>query len=120
MGVDLKVQIGARLRAIRTARGLTQEQVAALIERSTETVSNIERGTTLVGLDTLSKISHGLKVPISEFIPETSNNRPRATDIRLRDIARTLSDHDAAMLLNIAEVILRARQEGRRASRNKG
>ena len=65
--MDLKQHIGIRVRAARTRRGLTQEGVAEQIGKAAETVSNIERGQTLTGLDTLERLSRCLQIPVSEF-----------------------------------------------------
>ena len=41
---ELKRRFGKRVQGLREAQGLTQEQLAAQIGRSVDTVSNIERG----------------------------------------------------------------------------
>jgi len=40
---ELKRRFGKRVQGLREAQGLTQEQLAARIQRSVDTVSNIER-----------------------------------------------------------------------------
>jgi len=45
---ELKRRFGKRVQGLREAQGLTQEQLAARIQRSVDTVSNIERGATRI------------------------------------------------------------------------
>ena len=49
MANNLKTYLGAKVREARHAKGLTQEQLAERIEKTVETVSNIERGHTFTG-----------------------------------------------------------------------
>ena len=65
---DFKKLVGKRIREARKAKGLTQEDLAALIEKTVETVSNIERGIKLPGLATLEDIRKVLDVKLSDLI----------------------------------------------------
>lgn len=68
MNNDLKKHIGERVRKARKAKGLTQEQLAEAIDKTVETVSNIERGVKLPGLASLEEIRKALDVKLSELI----------------------------------------------------
>ena len=57
MSKHLKSIIGSRVKAARRAAGLTQASLAEQIGRTTEAVSNIERGRSLPPLDLLEKIA---------------------------------------------------------------
>lgn len=105
MSKDLKRRIGQRVRALRESRGLTQEQLAEAIDRSVQTVSNIERGQTLAGLDALESISQYLKVPISDFFDEGRETSPKRAgiEIRIRDVVRELTDVEAEVALHLVE-----------------
>lgn len=65
--MDTKTRIGIQIRELRKARGLTQDQLAALIDRSTEAVSNLERGVSLPGIDTLEKLGEALGIAVKDF-----------------------------------------------------
>lgn len=69
---SLKRRIGRRLCPLRESRGLSQEDVAAAIDRSVETVSNIERGRVLAALETLDRLSRSLDVPIAAFFDDVA------------------------------------------------
>ncbi|MBF0394540.1 MAG: helix-turn-helix transcriptional regulator, partial [Alphaproteobacteria bacterium] len=77
MTTDLKPLLGVRLRAARQARGLTQEQLAERIERTVETVSNIERGRNLPGLDTLEILAAVLDMPLAALFADGGTGAPR-------------------------------------------
>jgi transcriptional regulator with XRE-family HTH domain len=66
--METKHRVGLRVRAIRKARHMTQEQLAELIERSVDTVSLLERGKTLPSFETLERLSERLDVPLKEFV----------------------------------------------------
>jgi transcriptional regulator with XRE-family HTH domain len=65
---DLKKLVGKRVKALRKTKGLTQEELAELIDKTVETISNIERGVKLPGLATLEEIRKALGVNLSELI----------------------------------------------------
>ena len=44
MAMNMKIMIGLQVRTVRNRKDLTQEQLAEAIDRTVETVSNIERG----------------------------------------------------------------------------
>lgn len=114
--MDLKQHIGIRVRAARTRRGLTQEEVAEQIGKAVETVSNIERGQTFTGLDTLERLSRCLQVPVSEFFEgydaerAVHKNRVELEQLLL-DLTRSLSDEDLKTAVDLIEVLAEHRQE---------
>ncbi len=67
MSQTLRNQLGGRLRAVREAKRLTQQQLADLLGKSIETISNFERGKTLPSLVTLEQMARVLKVSMGEF-----------------------------------------------------
>jgi transcriptional regulator with XRE-family HTH domain len=65
---DISTKFGKRMRELREAKTMTQAEIASLILKSVETVSNFERGKTLPGLRTLARISEVLGVEPSELL----------------------------------------------------
>ncbi len=118
MSDDLKRRIGKRLRALRESRALSQEDVAAAIDRSVETVSNIERGRVLAALETLDRLSRRLDVPLSDFFDDGAaavvSPARAATDMRLREVLRGLSDREAEVALRQVEALTLLRPDGKR------
>lgn len=63
-------QIGKRLRAFRLERQLTQEQLAEMIDRTVETISNLERGISLPSRATLHRLAQCLQVSPEDLLVE--------------------------------------------------
>jgi transcriptional regulator with XRE-family HTH domain len=61
---DLRAIFGARVRALRTSQGLSQEELAERADLHWTYISGIERGVRNPGLNTISKLARGLKVDV--------------------------------------------------------
>ena len=64
---QLKVQFGKRLQQLRMQAGMTQEQLAAEIDLTIESVSNIERGIHGPKFENLEKIADALNISVKEM-----------------------------------------------------
>ncbi len=111
----MKQHIGIRVRAARTRRGLTQEGVAEKIGKAAETVSNIERGQTLTGLETLERLGRCLQVPVSDFFEGFDADRDVhkgrvELEQRLSELTRSLSDDDLKIVVDLIGGLSRHRQ----------
>ena len=62
------ILFGRHLRALRLARNLTQQQLAALIDSSHPFISNMERGLTLPGLAMLVRLAEALECNVSVLV----------------------------------------------------
>ena len=107
--MDLRKHIAIRLRAIRKARGLSQDDLAAMIDRSVDAISNIERAKNLPGLETLYILATKLDLPITDLVglPPSKGKisaKRVAFLMELSEIGRQLSDDQ----LGIAVKQLRA------------
>jgi transcriptional regulator with XRE-family HTH domain len=104
--------VGRRIRAIRKRRGLTQEQLAARIERSAETVSALERGRNMPTLGILRRLAVALDVPIRDFFApagggEAESPKHAALFSELLADARTLPLAELEMTVGIVGVVAR-------------
>lgn len=70
MTENFKKLLGKRIHKARKAKGLTQEDLAALIDKTVETISNIERGVKLPGLATLEDLRKALDVKLSDLVDQ--------------------------------------------------
>jgi transcriptional regulator with XRE-family HTH domain len=61
-------QLAAAIRAARRSKGLTQEALAERINRTSASLSNLERAQSLPSLETLVLIAEALDVPISSLL----------------------------------------------------
>ena len=117
MASDLKRKIGIRVRVARRHRAMTQEDLAGAIDRTVETVSNIERGRTLPSIDTLEQLGTKLDIPLRDFFAigegyKSANRRRYELEGRLLEAIRSLSDQDAEIAVGQIEMIAKVR--GRR------
>jgi len=93
-------RLGLTVQAARRRAGLTQEALAALIARTPESVSNIERGRQLSTIETLVDLGRVLEVPPPDFLDGLDGvaggsglSRERVQqEAKLREVARGLSD----------------------------
>ena len=106
-GMDIKTRIAVRIKAIRKRRGLSQEEMAGLINRSPDTISNLERGVSLPTYETLDELAKGLKVPLADFFlgAETDDKVRAEAMARLTDAARQLDDKTLNTAAAIVEVL---------------
>lgn len=95
MDIAQREQIAAAIRAARRAKGLTQEALAERINRTSASLSNLERAQALPSLDTLMLIAAALDVPLGTLVEGSSKGRKSRSRIReeneLIDLIRSLS-----------------------------
>ena len=63
----IEKKIGAQLARIRRERGLTQAELAELIDVTTETISRLERGVSIPSLKTLEAIGNALNIRLRDI-----------------------------------------------------
>lgn len=61
-------QIGARIKAVRTTREMSQQAVADAAGINREYLSRVERGTENVSILTLVRIAEALNTPVRNFL----------------------------------------------------
>lgn len=67
---DVLVKIGRRIKNIRLAKNMTQNDLAIECEFEKASLSRIEAGKTNITIRTLYKISTALEIPIAEFFAD--------------------------------------------------
>ena len=72
----LKKDIGKRIKFFRELQGLTQQELARLLDVSVETVYNCEAGRKM-SLNLLDKLSQKLKIPIVDFFKNEQDKRSK-------------------------------------------
>lgn len=107
MRTDLSQIVGLRVKRTREAANLTQSQLAERIDRTMEAVSNIERGVSLPGLDTLQAICDVTGIPLTAVVEAVGDDE--ATLDRWAQLAALfgrLSGSDQRLLVDIARAML--------------
>ena len=107
--MKLQNRVALRIKTIRKQKGLTQELLAERIDRTTDAVSQLERGRSLPSFETLERLSAALGVPIRDFfdLDDQSKSSPRRESLftKLIYLARNMSDKELQTAVQLLEVI---------------
>ena len=74
--MDEKQKIGSRIKALRTRRGLTQDQLSEKMEISPKYLSSIERGLENPTLNTLIILCQCLDINLEDIFVQLENEDP--------------------------------------------
>lgn len=102
--MDRKLAFGLRLRAIREQQGLTQEQLAELLERSPDTVSSMERGVNLPTMETLFRLNEKLGIPLRDLFGALD---APFIDSKHAELHATLTEHARGLVLRDLEIAVK-------------
>lgn len=109
MNDDIGIQLGERLKLLREAEGLTQAQLAGILGKSVETISNFERGRTIPSVRTLDFLSKKLEVPISDFFDDQPPKKDLAglskNESKLKSLLPLLAEDDLELLVSVSGVL---------------
>ena len=116
---DYQRVFGARVQYLRKQRGLTQEQLAERIERTVDTISNIERGFSSTRLETAFAIARELGCTVSELfdVPELgqSDSERRRLIWGLIELIRPLDRQTIEAIVAQAEILVRVQERATKA-----
>lgn len=91
--------IGKRIKTAREKKGMTQEQLAELVNLSPMHVSVIERGNKLPRLETLINIANILDVSADVLLQDVVNNQIKLHTSEASDLIAQLSREDQRRVL---------------------
>ena len=74
-----KQAVGQRLRAVRTAQGMSQEKLARLLGITQSNVSGLERGVRSLTIHQVAKLALTLGVSVDELLLGTGSSSKRGT-----------------------------------------
>ncbi|MDB5409003.1 MAG: putative transcriptional regulator [Rhodospirillales bacterium] len=100
-------QIGLRVRAYRIEQKLTQEQLAERIDRSVETISNLERGVSVPSEATLNRLAKILGVSVEDLMVEKlgGDRSGKIEFFQSIEILKKLDDRKIKMAYSILKII---------------
>ena len=99
--------IGQRIRKVRKARGLSQEELAEKVGISTTHMSHIETGNTKMSLPIFAALASALETRADELLHEDS---PAGRSASMEHIAEMIGDCTTQQI-RIVEDIIRATKE---------
>lgn len=85
----LAVVFGGRVRALREARGLTQEELAKASGLGPKHIGVIERGEKTSSFEAVERLAKALEVPYHELFLPLAQRRTKALDKELTDLANS-------------------------------
>ncbi len=97
----LKEKLGARIRELRKSLGLSQEQLAELIDMDKPNLSNIERGKRFMTAETLEKIANALKTTERELFNFNKTEPEKYLRQDISDILDAFEEEDLKFILEI-------------------
>ena len=112
MATQIGQLVGRRIRQLRKARGLTQAELAGLVGKSVETISNFERGKTITSLFTLAELSRHLNVALKEFFddapsePFLSPVPPKKYAASIQSALNLLSEEDIRIVASVTKSLM--------------
>lgn len=112
------VRMGARLRALREERGLTQQGAAKAAGITTDMISRLENGRyKSPGLRTLVRIADGLGVAVSALMPDASPTAMGGPEVilkaRLMATAARAVREDLELISEFAAFVVDRRERSR-------
>jgi len=103
----LRNSVGERIRAIRKAKGLTQQQLAELSGLDDAYIGSVERGERNFSIDTLEKIVLALKIPATYLFDQYNFKELELAQQKAIDEYMSLViDMDAKQLVSL-DIIIR-------------
>lgn len=93
---NLQVKLGEKIQKVRKQKGLTQAQLAELLNLSTNFIGYIERGVQAPSLSTLGKIAEALGVNVGMLFCniDVPSVKPDKKEQRINQIISTVRDMD--------------------------
>lgn len=104
-------EIGQRIRKVRKAHGLSQEELAGMVDISTTHMSHIETGNTKLSLPVLVSLAGALGVRTDDLL-----NQPGGytTSTAVEEIAAILEECSVSEALLIADIVKAVKQSMRK------
>ena len=74
LNMDIQTTLGLRIRRLREARGITQEELAYLANTQTSHISRIELGQNNTTIDVAHRIAQALQIDLSDLLNLSSED----------------------------------------------
>lgn len=103
--MDNKKKLGLKIKELRKRKGLTQEQLAELIDMEQNSISVIESGRNFPTLGTLEKIAQILEVNLSDFFNYDYIDDIETIKASTKDIMRKMDDNQIRQLFKYVKSI---------------
>ncbi len=109
---SLEESFGLRLQALRTAKGLTQEELAREVDAEPKFIADLERARRRPSFEMLARLADALEVEartLFDFGPKGKSLRREPDEEALVALARSLKGPERRLVLALARTFLRWR-----------
>lgn len=106
MNRDIGRLLGAQIHSLRKAAGLSQNQLASLMGKSVETISNFERGKTIPSVMTLTDLSERLGVELKACFDFQTRPSPLPEDEKLRARLQLLTPDQLQLVEGFIDMLI--------------
>ena len=97
--------IGVQVQYYRKIKGLTQEELADKINKTVDTISNIEHGIFGVKVETLFDISEALAIELYDLFSNIKNKFQSGKAKKINGIITVIAKQDLKVILTIDKVV---------------
>ncbi len=109
------MSVAENIRSIREQRKLSQVQLAMRCGVSQSAISSIEKGKNIPSVETLVLIAKGLRVSVSDLLPEKATEKPAVDlsglDDELIDLLASLPEKDVQRVKDFVSGLKASRKE---------
>ena len=105
--MDKKQMIGARIKELRSKKGITQERLSELMDINPKYLSSIERGKENPTLHTLMKLSESLNVDMGDVFGFIQVEDPKGRKKKIIEVLNEADDEQLRVILKIVLGIVR-------------
>ena len=98
-------KLGLKIKAVRTSRNLTQDNLAQLVDCNVSHISNIENHHTKVSLITLLAIANALNTSIDYLLSDQYENSSLALDNEILRALRNCDNEKKQKILKMIEIL---------------
>lgn len=111
-----KTLLGNRIREIRKAKGLTQEQLAELVDIEQKHVSRIELGKNAPTVDRLDQLSKVLNVPLRDFFDFIHLTDQKTRSKSIDEMLKELDEDNQKLACKIIAGVISALKDSQSSS----
>ncbi len=107
------VQIGKHIGEIRKRRGLSQQRLSEIIDKSPTYISYIENGLKCMSLDTFVSVANALQVSADELLKDSIENTVKVSNHEFAAEIADCNKYEKMVLLSIVKAAKEALRENR-------
>ena len=113
------VQIGKRIGEIRKHRGLSQQRLSEIINKSPTYVSYIESGLKCMSLNTFVSIANALQVSADDLLKDSIENTIKVSNHEFAAVIADCNEYEKRVLLSIVKSAKESLRENRYLAPNR-